>query len=500
MRRPTQAKDPLAIGLIGFAVLAAIGYLAFSKRVPFSQAYRIDAVFQSSNQLRKGSSVRIAGVDVGKVVSLRDGPGHTTVVGLEIARHGRPVHQDATLRIRPRLFLEGGFYVELAPGSPTAPAVPNRGTIPLGQTSVPVQFHQVLSAFDRPTRQSLQSVIRETSIALDAGGAQALGRLSRPLGPALRDAAAVAAAARGSRAHDLSQLIRSTSRLTAALAGRDLELARLIAHLHRTSRALAAHDAALRASLRQLDATLREAPRTLNAVDRALPSVRRFAHEVRPTLRRLPGDLEAANVVLDEVRALVGPEELPKLMAGLEPALAELPTLARRLRHLFRLVKPVTDCLRERAIPVLKSEVPDGELSTGRPVWLDLAHSMVGLASLAQSFDANGPAVRYLGGGGEYTFQTDVPGLGRLSGRTGEEIIGARPVWFGPDYELPFRPDAPCMEQKPPDLRARTDIDVPTGTSHRASRRPRLSRRDLESLVEQLRDGRVPELERSGRP
>lgn len=497
MRRARQARDPLAIGLIGFALLAAVSYVAFTKRLPFSQTYRIDAIFQTSNQLRKGSSVRIAGVDVGKVVSLRDGPGHTTVVGLEIARHGRPVHEDATVRIRPRLFLEGGFYVELSPGSPTAPAVPNRGTIPLGQTSVPVQFHQVLSAFDRPTRESFRSILRETSIALDAGGAQALGRLSRPLGPALRDAAVVAQAAQGSEAHDLSQLIRSTSRLTAALASRDVELAGLVTNLRRTSQALAAHDGALSASLRQLDGTLREAPRTLDAVDAALPSVRRFAHEVRPTLRRLPGDLEAANLVLDQVRALVGPTELPALMAGLEPALAELPTLVRRLRHLFALVKPVTDCLRERAIPVLKSEVDDGDLSSGRPVWLDLAHSMVGLASLGQSFDANGPAVRFLAGGGDVPFQTDpIPGVGALSGRTSEPILGARPVWLGQGAKLPFRPDEPCLRQKLPDLRARTNIAVPTGTSRRQpSPGSRMSRRDLEALVKQLRAGRVPSLE-----
>lgn len=496
MRRAGKPTDPLAVGLIGIAVLLAIAYLAFAKRLPFTQPYRIDAVFQSSNQLRKGSPVRIAGVDVGRVAGLRDGPGSTTVVSLEIEDHGRPIHEDATLKIRPRLFLEGGFQVELRPGSPTAPVLDNRGTIPLGQTSVPVQFHQVLSAFDRPTRESFQSIVKETAIALDAGGAQALGRLSRPLGPALRDAAIVAEAARGYEAHDLSQLIGSLSRVTAAVADKDFELARLVTSVNRTSRALASREAAVSASLRELDGVLRAAPGTLTAVDRVLPSVERFSRDVRPSLRRLPGDLEQASDVLDQVRALVQPQELPALIQALEPALRDLPTLSRRLRRVLALLTPVTDCLRERVIPVLEAELDDGQHSSGRPVWQDLAHSMVGLASMAQSFDANGPAVRYLAGGGDVVFTTDpLPGIGQLSGRTSEPILGARPVWFGPGAKLPFRPDAECRRQPPPDLQARTNIPVPTGSRVAPAGRRQITRREARALVEQLRSGRVPELE-----
>ena len=73
------------------------------------------------------------------------GPGHTTAVKMEIDGSGRPVKSDATLKIRPRLFLEGGFYVDLKPGSPSAPELKDGGTIPLPQTAVPVQFNQVLN-------------------------------------------------------------------------------------------------------------------------------------------------------------------------------------------------------------------------------------------------------------------------------------------------------------------------------------------------------------------
>ena len=34
---------------------------------------------------------------------------------------GLPIHKDATVTIRPRLFLEGNFFLDLQPGSPSAP-------------------------------------------------------------------------------------------------------------------------------------------------------------------------------------------------------------------------------------------------------------------------------------------------------------------------------------------------------------------------------------------
>ena len=34
---------------------------------------------------------------------------------MEIEDKGLPIHKDATLKIRPRIFLEGNFFVDLSP-------------------------------------------------------------------------------------------------------------------------------------------------------------------------------------------------------------------------------------------------------------------------------------------------------------------------------------------------------------------------------------------------
>jgi hypothetical protein len=128
--------------------------------------------------------------------------------------------------------------------------------------------------------------------------------------------------------------------------------------------------------------------------------------------------------------------------------------------------------VRDKALPVLTAEVPDGHLSTGRPVWQDLAHALAGLAAAGQSFDANGYAVRYLAGFGEYSFSTGaVPGLGQLVGLADQKILGARPQWLGPGVAPPFRPDAPCADQPVADLSQRTGpVQVGTTRAVRGTR------------------------------
>ena len=46
-----------------------------------------------------------------------------------------PLHKDARLQIRPRILLEGNFFVDLQPGSSATGALEDGGTVPITQTS-----------------------------------------------------------------------------------------------------------------------------------------------------------------------------------------------------------------------------------------------------------------------------------------------------------------------------------------------------------------------------
>jgi phospholipid/cholesterol/gamma-HCH transport system substrate-binding protein len=455
--RRHQPRSRLKIALFAVLVVAIGVYLVFTKRIPFLHGYRVTAVFESSNQLTPGfSPVRIAGVTVGKVTAVDDGPGATTKVTMELKDSALPLHTDARARIRPRLFLEGGFAVELQPGSPSAPELDDGDQIPLAQTAIPVQFHQILSSFTRPTREDLRLLLTELDKSLDKGGAQALSATWKPLAPLLKNVAWSAEAARGVRPHDASDTIAGASRVTRALAEKDQELRGLVTSLARTTTTLAAHDTEVAASIREFDGLLADLPAFLDAIDRGVPTTRRLVDALRPSLRAAPPVLQHTSNVLDQLGRLVAKDELPRLVSTLGPAVRKLPRLERELNTLFPLVTPVSDCVREKTVPVLQAKAPDGDLSSGRPIWADLAHAFVGLASAGQDFDANGFNVRYLAGVGETSITTgNLPGLGELAGLSTAPVTGARPLWLGPGVAPPYRPDVPCADSPVVDLSQR---------------------------------------------
>src|SRR6478735_7830236 len=107
-RRDQRGMSKFAVGAIALVLLLIITWLGFTKNIPFTHGYQVSAVFQTSGQIKKASPVRIAGVLVGKVESVdRYKDSNLAVVKLTINKNGLPLHTDATVQIRPRIFLEG---------------------------------------------------------------------------------------------------------------------------------------------------------------------------------------------------------------------------------------------------------------------------------------------------------------------------------------------------------------------------------------------------------
>ena len=151
-----------------FLLIVTVGpYLAFTKHVPFtSYGYEVKATFANGVNISKNSPVRIAGVEVGKVIaSERDGD--ATEVTFTVAEEGRPIHEDAFAQIRPRIFLEGNFFIELDPGSPSAPEMDSGGTIPVSHTSTAVQLDEILTALQSPVRADLGRLLEGFGTALN---------------------------------------------------------------------------------------------------------------------------------------------------------------------------------------------------------------------------------------------------------------------------------------------------------------------------------------------
>ena len=161
MRAPRNPNQPqrisnFAAGLLAIAIAFCACWLAF-KGAPWSDKWELRAVVRQANELGPRSPVRIAGVEVGKVEKVERGEGDTSIVTLALEDDALPIHEDATIKVRPRIFLEGNFFVDLKPGTPGAPTADEGYTIPVAQTAAPVQLDQILSTLQMDTRDEPQA-------------------------------------------------------------------------------------------------------------------------------------------------------------------------------------------------------------------------------------------------------------------------------------------------------------------------------------------------------
>jgi phospholipid/cholesterol/gamma-HCH transport system substrate-binding protein len=481
-------------GLLGLAVLAVAVWLAVTRLGGFDSPYEVKAVFSGAPEVHSRTPVRIAGVEVGHVGKVERGPGNAATVTMELDHGARPIHSDATAKIRTRLFLEGNFFVDIHPGTPSAPDLPDGGTVPLSHTAVPVQLDEILADFTSPTRESVKVVVQELGSSLDKGGAQSLRRSLPRLRPAFAGLAIVSEALRGTEEDDLAGAIHETQKVTRAIDSRERALPDLVTGLNRTARGLAVRRQQVEASLPELDGMLREARPALAAFRRLDPTAHAFVRELRPGIRAAAPTLRLALPFLTEADRLV--PLLPPLSRAADPSLASLARLQPGLTRVLKLVTPVTECLRRNAIPTLKTPIDDPPHTTGDPVYLDLVHSLPGQASAAQNFDGNGTAIRYHAGfGGESFTLGPLPGTTEpITGTSSEPIIGSRPQL--PDKQPPFRSDVACDTQQRPDLRARTGpAPAQTASKTRAAAPKATSLRKINSLLKR----RALAVERRGR-
>ena len=452
--RKRERISPFAAGMIAIGTVVLAVYFAFGGSLPFSKQYEVFAQVRSANELHSRTPVRIAGVDVGRVTGFKRGPGGTAIIKMAINDNGLPLHRDATLKIRPRIFLEGNFFVDLKPGSPSSPDMPDGGTIPLANTATPVQLDQILTELNSPTRANLLHFVHALATSVKGGGAQTFDKTLKYWAPTFRNGALTAESFRGLRTDDLANFIRDGGKTAAAIAADRQALANLVTGLNRSTRALAQRREQVNAALVQLAGTVDEARPAFEAINAAIPNTRALVDDLRPALRIAPPTLRSANLLLDQVSALIRPRELPALLDQLDPAVVSLARLEPQLQQLLGLLQPVTECLRTNVVPTLNKSIDDGSLTTGMPIYRELLDGMVGLASASQNFDGNGAALRYHAGFGDGTVSLGGNNTEKAVGLTSQPILGSRPAYTG--VQPPFRPDVPCGQNQPPNLKATT--------------------------------------------
>jgi phospholipid/cholesterol/gamma-HCH transport system substrate-binding protein len=315
-------KDTIAIIVLALAGLVMmLGIFTQQKAslpswLPFvgEEFEQISAEFSTAQAVTpgQGQAVDIAGIQVGKVTSvdLEDGE---AVVGMAIEpKYMELIHPNASFLLRPKTGLND-MIVEVEPGTGSE-HVKSGHRFTQAETEPNTNLDQFLSALDGDTRQYIQLLV--------AGGAQGLGGRSTQLSQALRR---------------FQPFVHYTARLNKAIAGRHVELARVIHDFGQLTGELSQHDSEIRRFVSSsndalgnfanqqvaIEEALEEFPSALRAAKSGLKSSDEFSKVAFPSLTKLIPQAQALTPAFKSTEALFSQTTAP-VRDGIRPLTREI--------------------------------------------------------------------------------------------------------------------------------------------------------------------------------
>ncbi len=349
-----RAGDFAAIIALCVIALGVGGYILSQERFRFpfiqSEPFKLKAELSTAQAVTpgQGQTVRVAGVRIGDLsaVDLKDG---RAIVTMDIDQdYKRLIHTDATALLRPKTGLKD-MFIEVNPGSNTAPLASAGWTIPIRNTLPDINPDEIFSALDTDTRDYLKLLINGAGRGLSGRGND-LQEVFRRFEPTHRDLATVAEAV-ATRRSNLRRLVHSLNDLNGALAARRGELAELITTSSVVFRAFASEDANISRAIRDFPGALRQTTDTLGRVQRLAQVLGPTAEKLRPAVRALntanqaiiPFANESTPILSKQIRPFV--RDARPIVADLRPAASNLakttPDLTKSftvLNHLFNLL------------------------------------------------------------------------------------------------------------------------------------------------------------------
>ncbi|CAB4880559.1 unannotated protein [freshwater metagenome] len=302
----------LAMALFTLSCFGLLLFLwtAFGGSTPLrAGGYRVTIPFKESGQLSQQADVRISGVPVGKVKSIKaDAATGDSRVVVEIDPAYAPIPRDSRVMLRQKTLL-GETYVELTPGNPASGELQDGGTLARGAIAPTVELDEVLRAFDAPTRRAFQTWQEQLALANVGRGrdlSDAIGQL-----PALEEQATALLTVLREQEGGLSALVRDTGVVFDAISTNGTQLADLISNANTVFATTAARDRQLAATFEALPTFQRESRITL---DRLV----RFADTTDPLVRQLQPVAQQSGPTLQALERLA--PQLSGVMTGLGPA------------------------------------------------------------------------------------------------------------------------------------------------------------------------------------
>jgi virulence factor Mce-like protein len=317
--------SPVLVGAVTTLVVTVSVFLAYNanKGLPFVPTYDLSARVPNGSNLVQGDEVRVGGFRVGVVDTIKPGTqvihGRNTpvaVINMKLDETIDPLPLDSRIIVRSRSSI-GLKYVQVTLGR-SKRGYPPGGTIPLANSTLPVEVDDLLNTFDDPTRAAEKVVLTGYGDAL-AGRGPDINAALEGLNPFFHFLTPVMRNLNDPRT-GLKDFFKNIGETSAQLAPVARVQAELFARMADTFQAVNRCPGCLQA-------TIEKNPPTLDTGIRSLRVQRPFLADATDLSRRL---LPAANAL---------PGALPRINAALAVGTRVLPqtvTLDRNTEEVFR--------------------------------------------------------------------------------------------------------------------------------------------------------------------
>jgi len=329
--------------MVGFALscfgLLLFLWLAFGGPIPFQpKGYQFKIQFPAATQLAEEADVRISGVPVGKVKNITPANGETQAT-IQLEPKFAPIPKDAKAILRQKTLL-GETYVELSPGHPGSPKVPEGGMLATTQVAPTVQLDEIFRTFDPRTRAAFQTWMQDQARAIAGRGTD----LNNVLGnlPEFETDTNTLLTILNTQQGAVQRLVADTGVVFDALTERDDELRSLIENSNRVFSTTAARNSELQQTFVVLPTFERQSQLTLDRLNQ-------FAHNTNPLVTELRPAAQQISPTLEELQALS--PDLVHLFRNLGPLVtaskAGLPATDQFLDDLRPLLGQLSPFLRQ---------------------------------------------------------------------------------------------------------------------------------------------------------
>jgi len=333
--------------ILGIEVLVAVVVIGVIATGSGGGSHHVYVTVPDATAAVSGQMIRASGVPAGSIGSITPAEhGHAARMELNIDDSAWPLPSGTSMTLKwggTASYSNG--YVDLQRGAGGGEMVADGGDFPAGDFHVSTQFDSAMSAFDKPTRQSLRKVIDLGGVAF-ATARPSLAKALAQAPAALRQTTFVMNDL-GENSATIHALVQATGAVVHAVNAANPTAADLVSNTATTLTALADEATNVQSTISTAPGTLATLRRTLVAADPTLSLASDVINQLGPGVEQARLIAAPLDTVLGTVRS-VGPVAVKTLRT----ARAAAPDLSSLLSHV-QSISPLVQSVAAQAAPTI---------------------------------------------------------------------------------------------------------------------------------------------------